>query len=329
MGDGANPYTEGQLFDWLRRTFVGDQGAVQGPLRGVRAELVVTAGSGKVTVGTGAAYVYGIPYENTETLEIPIPTPTTAPRQDRIVLRADWSTNTVRAGRRNGVEGGGPPAITQTWGVAYEVSLAIVQVTVAGAITVVDERQYARFATEVATENIANGAVTAEKLSGGAVGTAMIADGAVTAAKLADGPGSGVDADLLDGKHASAFMPIAALNDLKQSKSIYNAGSWSFGESWADIANMSLSVSLSGTCDLYIVATVQEDGAGGSLHISAQVDTTALNDYTSKYTTTDTFHWYFGSVGSGSHSIKLRGRSDVSGKYLTGRRLSVIVIPRS
>uniref|UniRef100_UPI003220438E hypothetical protein n=1 Tax=Thermogutta sp. TaxID=1962930 RepID=UPI003220438E len=62
-GDGANPYTDAQLFAWLRRTFNSDMYADRGPLKGYRGELAVTPGTGKVTVADGAAYVYGIPYE--------------------------------------------------------------------------------------------------------------------------------------------------------------------------------------------------------------------------------------------------------------------------
>jgi hypothetical protein len=57
---------------------------------------------------------------------------------------------------------------------------------------------------------IANGAVTEGKIADGAVTEGKIADGAVTAAKLADGPGSGVDADTVDGIHAADLGGVAA-----------------------------------------------------------------------------------------------------------------------
>jgi len=63
----------------------------------------------------------------------------------------------------------------------------------------------------IKTNHLANGAVTAPKLGIAAVGTAAIAGGAVTSDKLAGQipasklDRSGLDADLLDGQHASAF----------------------------------------------------------------------------------------------------------------------------
>jgi len=185
-GDGASTYADSQLFAWLRRTFNGDNYAAQGPLVGYSGELAVTPGTGKVTIATGAAYVYGIPYELDASLDVTIPTPVANTRIDRIVLRASWTAKTVRVTRIAGTEGAGVPAITQNPGSLYDVPLAQVSVTTGGVITVTDERQFCRFATEVATENIADGAITAAKIGGGAVGTSMLADGAVTTAKLGD-----------------------------------------------------------------------------------------------------------------------------------------------
>ena len=157
-GDGLNPYTDAQLHAWLRRTFNSNEFADRGPLKGYGGELAVTAtGPGTVQVATGAAYVYGIPYENDTPVNLTIPTPAANTRIDRIVLRANWTAKTVRITRLAGTEGAGvPPAITQTPGSIYDVKLAQVAITTSGVITVTDERKFCRFASEIGPENIAN-----------------------------------------------------------------------------------------------------------------------------------------------------------------------------
>ncbi len=82
----------------------------------------------------------------------------------------------------------------------------------------------------VTTDKLADGAVTAEKIgvaavnsqalaslsvteskiASNAVTTSKLADGAVTAAKISGGAGSGIDADLLDGQHASDIIDAAS-----------------------------------------------------------------------------------------------------------------------
>ncbi len=63
----------------------------------------------------------------------------------------------------------------------------------------------------------------------GCVGTSMVGDHQITAAKLATlGPGSGVDADTVDGKHASDFLQIAA-SPAQQTGSVSLSGSVAAG----------------------------------------------------------------------------------------------------
>ena len=105
--------------------------------------LAVTAGSGKVTVGTGGALVDGKWYTNSAAIDHTISSPTAGTeRIDRIVLRATWSNYTVRCVKLAGTASSSPkpPALTQTRGTTFEISLAQVRVTSAGVITVTDER---------------------------------------------------------------------------------------------------------------------------------------------------------------------------------------------
>lgn len=313
-GDGASTYTDSQLFAWLRRTFNGDNYAAQGPLVGYNGELAVTPGTGKVTIATGAAYVYGIPYELDASLDVTIPTPVANTRVDRIVLRANWTAKTVRVTRIAGTEGAGVPAITQNPGSLYDVPLAQVSVTTGGVITVTDERQFCRFATRVASENIddnavttakvANGAITAAKLSDGAVGTNMLADGAVTSAKIADGTiidadisssaaiaqskisnaSRAIDADKVDGMHASDFVRsndhrMVSLVGVDNDSWPIPTGDlqWRYIDFQNDVTG--LVFTLNGPCDLKVDwACTVKGSTGGTWTFRAQIDGTLAND---------------------------------------------------
>jgi len=95
----------------------------------------------------------------------------------------------------------------------------------------------------VTTSNIVNQAVTAIKIAANAVTSAKISDGSIvdsdisaTAAispnKIDDGPGSGLDADTVDGQHASAFAPTSHDH---------------FGDSWSGSEEAGLEISTSHT----------------------------------------------------------------------------------
>lgn len=202
-GDGtAGGYTMADLINWLRRTFNSDNFAAQGPLAGYNNQLAVTAAAPNVTIATGAAYVYGYPYENDAVVSINIPTPSAATRIDRIVLRASWAAQTVRITRIAGTEGAGAPAITQTPGTTYDVPLAQVSITTGGVITVTDERQFCHFASRVAAENIDDGIIT----------DAKIATGAAIAQSKISNSAPAINADQVDGYHAgnsSGQVPVS------------------------------------------------------------------------------------------------------------------------
>lgn len=106
-------------------------------------ELLVSGIAGGVIVDTGAALVEGYFYENDAEVTVAIPTPVTDPRIDRIVIRKDIALQTARITRLAGTENPAPtaPAITQDAGGQWEIPIAQVLITVAGAITVTDERE--------------------------------------------------------------------------------------------------------------------------------------------------------------------------------------------
>lgn len=137
----------------------------RGVLLGWLNELAVTGVATPVAVDTGGAIVYGMPYENTVSVNVAVPSPTVDTRQDYIVLRRDWAAQEIRITRIVGVEGGGVPALTQSpapdgTGI-YDVPLASISITVGGVITVTDAREWITMTTEpqddvFATANLTN-----------------------------------------------------------------------------------------------------------------------------------------------------------------------------
>lgn len=165
-GDG-NPYTDTQLFTLFRLLFAHSAN-LGGVMADTQNELAVSGTSSPVAVATGGAIVYGIPYYNTASENVTIPTPAALTRIDRIVLRADWAAKTVRITRIAGSEGGSAPSMTQSAGATWDIPLATVSITTGGVITVTDAREWLHV--------VGDGSVT----------TVKIADDAVTAAKMAD-----------------------------------------------------------------------------------------------------------------------------------------------
>ena len=140
-GDQVASYT--QAHHSLALTLAAGAKALDGVATSYLNGLAVTAGSGKVTVGTGGALVDGKWYTNSAAIDHTISSPTAGTeRIDRIVLRATWSNYTVRCVKLAGTASSSPkpPALTQTRGTTFEISLAQVRVTSAGVITVTDER---------------------------------------------------------------------------------------------------------------------------------------------------------------------------------------------
>ena len=62
---------------------------------------------------------------------------------------------------------------------------------------------------------VQDGAITSAKIANGTITGANIANGTIAAAKIIGGPGSGVDADTVDGSHASAFGSASDVSTLK------------------------------------------------------------------------------------------------------------------
>lgn len=141
-GDGpSGGYSSAVFTQFVRETFLTNP-ATEGVLFGVLNNLAVTGAASPVSVNTGAALVYGFYYGNDSAVNVTIPTPTTATRIDRIVLRVSWAAQTVRITRIAGTEGAGAPALTQVANTTWDIPLANASITTSGVITLTDQRTY-------------------------------------------------------------------------------------------------------------------------------------------------------------------------------------------
>lgn len=141
-GDDAGTYTDQQ---W-RQLHLDMMRFADGALEGLRVQATDPA-SKSVEITLGAGYVQGVYYRSTADETETIDDNTSgSTRYDRIVLRMDWANERVRLAVLKGTPGGGSPALTQTAGVLWEISLAVIELangfsTIAdGDIT--DEREW-------------------------------------------------------------------------------------------------------------------------------------------------------------------------------------------
>lgn len=162
-GDGTSTYTEAQLTAFYGDAFTPNTTittpSTSGVLPHAGGELAVSGASSPVSVASGAAITEGYAYRNTAAVTVAIPTPASATRIDRIVLRVSHSTTrTVRITRIAGTEGSGSaPAVTSNAGVTWDIKLAQVSITTGGVITVTDERPFCHFATRVDKSDVDGG----------------------------------------------------------------------------------------------------------------------------------------------------------------------------
>lgn len=204
-GDGANTYTRS---DWasIARIIAAVNASEGVAPNGLNALAGTVTGANTVSINTGYAIVDGKPYINDAAEEVNIPSAVGVgnTRIDRIVLRADWSAQTVRITRIAGSDAITPasPSITQNSGTTYDITLYRATVNTSGTVTLTDERTFG----QTQTNGIADDAVTTAKIADSAVDTTQLADDAVTQAKIdnsAVGTAQLIDANVTLAKMAS------------------------------------------------------------------------------------------------------------------------------
>lgn len=179
-GDGAAGLTEASAREFLALYFKVQDPTSEGVSVGVLDELEVSGTSSPLEVAAGSAVCYGL-YISDDTEELEVSTPVAGTTGGRVVLRTSWAgqpTNeaTTRLAVKVSSDGvASIPALTQSAGTVWEISLASFTITTGGVITVTDDRTFRKSTGMVDTAEIHDDAIT----------TAKIDDAAVTAAKIA------------------------------------------------------------------------------------------------------------------------------------------------
>lgn len=106
-----------------------------------------TTGANNCRIATGGAMADGKWFDNSANVDVVIPSAVGGgnTRIDRVVLRVSWAAFTAIITRIAGTDAASPvaPAITQTSGTTYDITLCQCLVDVAGEVTITDERTWA------------------------------------------------------------------------------------------------------------------------------------------------------------------------------------------
>lgn len=160
-GDGATGgYTQAQWHEIFRYLFGALQSATNGILDlSSGTDLIVTGTASPVSVAAGAAVVYGTIFWDGSATSVAISTPVVGTKGFRIVLRASWAAETVRVTLVESADGvAAIPALVQTPGTTYDLSLATGTITTGGVIALTDTRGFIHFPTRIDRSKIDGGA---------------------------------------------------------------------------------------------------------------------------------------------------------------------------
>lgn len=159
----AGPYTDDMFSDVFALLFQSDR-TLQGPIYGVLSQLAVSNPSGQtIRVASGAALVDGKIYTNTSNVDFTGAVPASGTNYYTIVLRKNFAAQTVRVDIL-GPSTTSAPAVTQTDGTTWEISIATVTITSAAVVTVTDTRKFCHHSEQVDTAHIESEAVDYSKV---------------------------------------------------------------------------------------------------------------------------------------------------------------------
>jgi LEA14-like dessication related protein len=145
-GDGTSGgYTAANFAEYMGNVAV-TSAASEGVLFGVLNNLAVTTTgvTRQVSVNSGAA-IADAKFYKSDAAELFTLDSTASNRADRLVLRVSYAAQTVRLALVKGTDGSAtPPALTQSAGTTWEISIATIAVNSANVLTITDTRTYCK-----------------------------------------------------------------------------------------------------------------------------------------------------------------------------------------
>lgn len=239
-GDGASTYTRADLS--VAYAVLAAVPAFEGLAPSYLNALVASVPAANTArIGTGGAVVDGKIYNNDAAVDVNIPNAIGAgnTRIDRIVLRADWTAQTVRITRIAGVDAASPtaPAITQSSQATYDIKLYQVSVNTSGVVTILlDERQTA----QIQAAGLAIDAVTAAALADTIIDSSHINTQVPTMVQRRGGSAS---------DWATVGTTIQTVNKVRMVAGVQQASSRTYSAYGADLATLTISfpVTFTGT----------------------------------------------------------------------------------
>ncbi|NUM46000.1 MAG: H-type lectin domain-containing protein [Anaerolineales bacterium] len=206
-GDGSAGLNEATAREFLALYFGVQDPTVEGVVHGVLDELEVSGSATPLDVAAGAAICYGL-YINDAVATVGVATPALGTTGGRVVLRTNWAgvgeedsldARTRLAVVLNSDGVAAIPALTQTPGTTWEISLATFTVSTGGVITVTDDRTFRRVTGVVDTDDLVEAAVYGDKIQVGGVRRDHLQDAAARSVIGRAGATAGEPADIVAG----------------------------------------------------------------------------------------------------------------------------------
>jgi len=331
IGDATeSPYDAPTEFGKVLGSIIGAEGLSNkgSVLQAIGNELKPTIVGATVVIAAGEAWVCRGWYENTAAVAVAIPVPVAATRIDRIVLRKDWTAQTIRITKIAGVEGGAAPAITQNVGVVWDLPLARVSTTTAGVMTLTDERPTPYLAMVMAMNHYHTGAAgDGPRLTGWNALADISATGGANKVLGTDADGRSQVEDPDSGKDIVNYQTI---EDFADADTNYNAAVVGLDD-WTLAVQKTITITR--TCNILVIGTVYCYGGnpGGTVYVLIQMDATlgeerpnALINGTSQ---TVTIHMFFADVPAGTHTFNLMVAPTQVTMYASKGRISILAVP--